>query len=66
MQMQMQCNAMRCNNADAKVKPVLVFAVLNSVGEMRAMHADTKRDATLLGKTCDDCAYVMLTLLSSM
>ena len=62
----MQCNAMRCNNADAKVKLVLVFAVLNSVGELWAMHADTMRDATLLGKTCDDCVYVMLTLLSSM
>ena len=33
-----QCNAMRCSNADAKVKPMLVFAVVNSTGEMRAMH----------------------------
>ena len=62
----MQCNAKRCNNADAKVKSVLVFAALNSVGEMQAMHADMMQDATLLGKTCDDCVHVMLMLLSSM
>ena len=30
---------MRCSNADAKVKPVLVFLVLNSTREMQAMHA---------------------------
>ena len=56
--MWMQCNAKRCNNADAKVKrPALVFATLNSVREMRTMHADMMRDVTLLWKTCDDCVY---------
>ena len=57
-----------------KQKPTLVFAVLNSVGEMRAMHADMMRDATLLGKVCNDCVYdadaaiyhAMLVLLSNM
>ena len=34
-----------------------MFAMLNSMGEMRAMHADMMRDATLPGKTCNDRVY---------